>query len=303
MTSILLYWNHICVLHREEQRFLSVLTEKLAAKDILLEVRYFGLGYPEHMSEYLAKDDAKLPDIIVSADLEVFEDSRIFCKFQDKLYLAESWISLKESRNLNLVRRSPCLLPFTAIPLVYYTRERDFADTPLKDFKKLAFGGINNSAAKSIVKFVWERWGAEAADNLLAESLVTDMPIEAFQCVRQKRASTALVPSLYALRADGNETFLKVPQEGPLLIPSYLAALSPAPEWALREVAEGILCKELCDFYACNGDLLLFPACSKKESSLEHCHCSCPSPSFLSVLQPEEFYKLYNKRLPSSTGR
>ena len=79
MTHILLYWNHICVLHRQEKAFLDGLTQKLLSDGIQLEVRYFGLGYPEHMSEYLARPDAVLPDLIVSADLEVFEDPDIFC--------------------------------------------------------------------------------------------------------------------------------------------------------------------------------------------------------------------------------
>ena len=74
MTHILLYWNHICVLHRQEKAFLQELAGRLHREDIELEVRFFGLGYPEHMSEYLARPDAVLPDLIVSADLEVFED-------------------------------------------------------------------------------------------------------------------------------------------------------------------------------------------------------------------------------------
>ena len=122
MTSILLYWNHICVLHRQEKAFLEDLAQRLWGDGIRLEVRYFGLGYPEHMSEYLARPDAILPDLIVSADLEVFEDLRIFSKFKSDLYPAADWIPLRQSPMLNAVQRSPCLLPFVSIPLVYYTR-------------------------------------------------------------------------------------------------------------------------------------------------------------------------------------
>ena len=225
MTYILLYWNHICVLHRQEKAFLEDLAQRLRKDDIQLEVRYFGLGYPEHMSEYLARPDAILPDLIVSADLEVFEDLRIFSKFKSNLYPAADWVPLRQSPMLNAVQRGPCLLPFVSIPLVYYTREPEAcAKTSLPDWRGLAFGGINNSAAKTVVKSVWERWGQVAAAKLLGESLVADMPIGAFQAVRQGQTSTALVPSLYALRADGRETFLRVPQEGPVLIPSYLCA-------------------------------------------------------------------------------
>ena len=123
MTHILLYWNHICVLHRQEKAFLDGLTQKLLSDGIQLEVRYFGLGYPEHMSEYLARPDAVLPDLIVSADLEVFEDPDIFCKLKDDLYPVRSWMSLRSGPMLDAVERGPFLLPFLSIPLVYYTRE------------------------------------------------------------------------------------------------------------------------------------------------------------------------------------
>ena len=216
MTHILLYWNHICVLHRQEKAFLQELAGRLHREDIELEVRFFGLGYPEHMSEYLARPDAVLPDLIVSADLEVFEDRAIFSKMEPELYPAADWVSLRESPALDAVRRGDKLLPAAAIPLVYYTRELGICEQMrLPDWDGLAFGGINNSAVKTVVKVVWETWGREAASGLLDRSFVTDMPIGAFQTVRQGQARTALVPSLYALRADGQSTFLRTPQEGP----------------------------------------------------------------------------------------
>lgn len=301
MTSILLYWNHICVLHRQEKAFLEGLAQRLRGDGIRLEVRYFGLGYPERMSEYLARPDAILPDLIVSADLEVFEDLRIFSKFKSNLYPAADWVPLRQSPMLNAVQRGPCLLPFVSIPLVYYTREPEAcAKTSLPDWRGLAFGGINNSAAKTVVKSVWERWGQVAAAKLLGESLVADMPIGAFQAVRQWQTSTALVPSLYALRADGRETFLRVPQEGPVLIPSYLCARASAPEWAARRVAERILSRELCDFYAANGDLIVYPACTGRRSGQEADYALCPSAAWLEHLSHVDFYRLYCTKLPSA---
>ena len=78
MTHILLYWNHICVLHRQEKAFLDGLTQKLLSDGIQLEVRYFGLGYPEHMSEYLARPDAVLPDLIVFAAVPVHSSGLLY---------------------------------------------------------------------------------------------------------------------------------------------------------------------------------------------------------------------------------
>lgn len=188
MRHILLYWNHICVLHRQEKTFLDALAQRLLSDEIQLEIRYFGLGYPEHMSEYLARPDAILPDLIVSADLEVFEDTDIFCKLNHSLYPVRSWIPLQSGPMLDAVERGSFLLPFLSIPLVYYTREPEICRrTALTDWNGLAFGGINNSAVKTVVKTVWERWGSQAAQRLLERSLVTDMPIGAFQAVRQNR--------------------------------------------------------------------------------------------------------------------
>ena len=301
MTHILLYWNHICVLHRQEKAFLDTLAQRLLSDNIHLEVRYFGLGYPEHLSDYLARPDAVLPDLIVSADLEVFEDPEIFCKLRDSLYSVRDWMPLRSGPMLDAVERGPFLLPFLSIPLVYYTREPEScACTALPDWNGLALGGINNSAVKTVVKAVWERWGQVAAAKLLGESLVADMPIGAFQAVRQGQTSTALVPSLYALRADGRETFLRVPQEGPVLIPSYLCARASAPEWAARRVAERILSRELCDFYAANGDLIVYPACTGRRSGQEADYALCPSAAWLEHLSHVDFYRLYCTKLPSA---
>ena len=142
--------------------------------------------------------------------------------------------------------------------------------------------------------------GAAHFIGAIERSLVADMPIGAFQAVRQGQTSTALVPSLYALRADGRETFLRVPQEGPVLIPSYLCARASAPEWAARRVAERILSRELCDFYAANGDLIVYPACTGRRSGQEADYALCPSAAWLEHLSHVDFYRLYCTKLPSA---
>lgn len=122
MTHVLLYWNHICVLHRQEKEYLRRIAEALRGDGIELEVRCFGLGYGEHMSEYLARRDAVLPDVIVSADLEVFENPLIFSRFRDGLYPARDWSALRPSPVLTACTRDRSLIPFAAIPMVYFTR-------------------------------------------------------------------------------------------------------------------------------------------------------------------------------------
>mgnify|MGYP000896000519 FL=1 len=95
-------------------------------------MRYFGLGYPEHMSEYLAREDAVLPDLIVSADLEVFEDARLMEKLRPTLHQSRDFVPLADSAALSCCERGAALLPILAIPLVYFTREPERAErTPL----------------------------------------------------------------------------------------------------------------------------------------------------------------------------
>ena len=58
MKKVSLYWNHICILHNYEKMFLEEVKQALLPYDIELNVTYFGMGYPEHMSEYFYKKDA-----------------------------------------------------------------------------------------------------------------------------------------------------------------------------------------------------------------------------------------------------
>ena len=130
---------------------------------------------------------------------------------------------------------------------------------------------------------------------------MTDMPIGAFQAVRQGQASTALVPSLYALRADGQETFLQIPQEGPLLIPSYFCARTSVPQSIASRMVKEILCQELCSFYAANGDLIVYPKHAQGKSRQESLHACCPSSEWLASLTHDKFYGLYCQKLSKAT--
>ena len=63
MTTIRLYWNNICVLHRQELQFLNEIREELRKDNIDLDITCFGLGYGRHMSDYLREEDSVLPDL------------------------------------------------------------------------------------------------------------------------------------------------------------------------------------------------------------------------------------------------
>ena len=61
MTTITLYWNNICILHRQELQFLNEIREELRKDNIDLDITCFGLGYGRHMSDYL-REEAGIPE-------------------------------------------------------------------------------------------------------------------------------------------------------------------------------------------------------------------------------------------------
>lgn len=302
MKKVLLYWNHICVLHNEEKKYLERVKNALVEKGIDLEVKYFGLGYSEHMCEYLAKDDCIKPDIIISSDLEVFEYKKIFSSLGE-LHNAENWKKTKPA--LESLKRSETMLPFVAIPLVYYTTDKsDCENKTLEDMSKkksFSFGGINNSAGKTLTKLAWEKYGKQACTNFLDNSIIGDMPIIAFQNVRMKKATTALVPTLYALRADNENTFMVTPTEGTVLIPSYFCARKSIDEATARIICDAVLSLELCDTYTNNGDLLIcFDDYSCDVTKPYYQKFTAISQNFIDKLDDEQYYDLYTSKIKTA---
>lgn len=301
MTRVLLYWNHICVLHNYEKRFLEELTAKLKKEDIELKVRYFGLGYPEHMSDYLRREDAVLPDMMVSADLEVYEDARIYETFEESLYPAAGWMNFHRGEAFESVWRGEKLVPFVAIPLVYYTSNPEVCrDKAVDEIEALSFGGVNNSAGKTLFKTVWSHYGRERAEAFLQKCSITDMPIGAFRQVQTGQQNTALVPSIYAMRADGISRHMCIPKEGPILIPSFLCARKSIPEWAARRVTELLLDRKLCEFYETNGNLIVYPEHAPKKTWEEMKRFFTPSKDWFHQVAPEEFYEPYMRLVPGA---
>lgn len=301
--TVTLYWNHICILHNFEKAYLANLQERLRSEGINLVVRFFGLGYDEHMAAYLARDGAQLPDLIVSADLEVFECKKVFDTL-GPLHDCATWLPLKSTAVVQAVKRTDQLLPAVAIPLVLYGGS-PIPNDPLPALvrsARVAFGGIDNSAGKILVKSVWERYGEAVAEELLQRCTVAALPIGAFKAARTKEADFALVPSLYALRADGAGSFCGTPHEGPVLLPSYFCARTSVEEDVARRVCRAVLSEELLDFYAANGDLVVCP-----QQSLEHAStqdeanaCLTVSQAFIDALDSRAFYELYRRHIPSA---
>lgn len=303
MITIKLYWNNICILHRQELAFLEQMKADLKKKDINLSVTCFGLGYGRHLSDCLREPDSMLPDMVVSADLEVFEDSRIFGRFRERLHPLALRLPVKQEEGVPLLLRGDFLLPYLAIPLVFYGSGESIPengslslDGLVSEGFPLTFGGIHNSAAKTVVKTVWEAGGADTAKRLLSASSLTDMPIEAYQRVRSGMKPLALVPSVYALRADGKHRKAAWPADGAVVVPSYLCAADTIPVEAAIAVAEALRSPLISRFYVENGCLISCTPGSPEAPWPEgrKGDIRLPSAEFLDKLEPEEFYAVYD---------
>ena len=152
------------------------------------------------MSDYLREPEAVIPDMIVSTDLEVFEDERIFDRFKgDLLPLADLIPQKKTLSPLRCGAKPPCspIWPF----LWSFMQTNGSAPAPVPSHLTLCvsqnppvFGGISNSAAKTVVKALWQSKGSQAVKTLLSSAVITDMPIQAFRRVQTGESSLALVP-------------------------------------------------------------------------------------------------------------
>ncbi|MFR4512998.1 MAG: hypothetical protein ACLT4E_13435, partial [Clostridium sp.] len=221
----------------------------------------------------LREPEAVIPDMIVSTDLEVFEDERIFDRFKGDLLPLADLIPQKKDPVTAALRRKASLLPYLAIPLVFYADKRICSGSSPLSFDTLCesktppvFGGISNSAAKTVVKALWQS-SSQAVKTLLSSAVITDMPIQAFRRVQTGESSLALVPSVYALRADGISTAALWPADGAVAIPSYICARNTIPVIAAAAVVKELFSQELSSFYVKNGNLI---SCAPKPCRTFH---------------------------------
>ena len=335
MTTIRLYWNNICVLHRQELQFLNEIREELRKDNIDLDITCFSLGYGRHMSNYLREEDSVLPDLVVSTDLEVFEDERIWNRFREHgLLPLKEFFPVKDIPELGGLKKASALLPYLAIPLVFYSDVELLRQTSMdarsinanfftgtdadseqsislnqlvESSFPLSYGGINNSAVKTVAKLTWESFGMETAKHFLTASNVFDMPIQAFHQVSIGASPLALVPSVYALRADGKKNKAYWPLEGAPTIPSYICAGTSVPKDALFAVIEKLRGPRFSHFYTTNGCLYScapadpLPDLSFLEGSWTNRGLLVPSESFLNSLPAETFYKMYHRVFPAGS--
>ena len=305
MRKITLYWNNICVLKKMELEFLDGCIERLKEKGIQLKITGFGLGYPGHMSDYLRQPDAPLGDILVSTDLEVYEDTRVFDRFSKELYPINRWYDLKSEESVPQTLRQETLLPFLVIPLVLYSSQKLSSDglsllDCLEQSQSLAFGGINNSAAKSVVKTVWSKYGKETAQKLLEKSIITAMPVQAFQLAKTGQVSWALVPLLFALNTDQGSVIC--PSDGAVAVPSYISVRTSISQEDAKSVLDELLDLSFLASFVNRGKMVSSLVGSERLAwMIDHGHgFQLPSEDWLKEISPSDFYEMYCTYIPTA---
>ncbi|MDR0500596.1 MAG: hypothetical protein LBG97_05050 [Coriobacteriales bacterium] len=305
--EVSIYWNNICILNKKEKTLLAELACELASDNIFLTDSQFGLGYPEHLSEHLRNKNNALPDIIVSADLEVYEDSRVFNRFAHELYPVANWVLRDNDKRLNVLYRDERLLPYVAIPLALYTQSPEiYSGVSIKDIVEknlpLHFGGINNSAGKSVTKLIWDCFGRDVTLDFLKRSTVGEIPVVAFNAAKRDAKSAALVPTAFALTADNKKSFAFCPTDGTPVVPSYIAVRQTIPEDVARLVVQGLMSDRFLQMFVNAGRLICWRENSPKDAWVD-ANCKAlqvPSAEFFANVSAEEFYELYCSAVPGA---
>ncbi|MCC0681251.1 hypothetical protein IC218_13320 [Clostridioides sp. ES-S-0005-03] len=301
MKNVRLYWSNICILHKYEKNYLDNLIMSLKEKDINLEVTYFGIGYPYKLNEYLKKTDALIPDIIVSTDLEVYEDKNIYSKFSSNLYPLSNYFNIKSEIKSSSIYFDERLLPFLVIPLVFSYNQNykgliDSIKNVIDTDTKTVIGGINNSGAKSVVKAIWSRYGKEYVERFLSNSTILDMPIQSFNDVKNGSDRLAITPSIYAKRANNKDLFMSYPDDGAIALPSYITASKSLDEKTMLEVLKSLVSKEFCNSFVKSASLLSCIYDTIEDSLIKDNQYKFlyPSKKWLDTVTTEEFFEVYN---------
>ena len=302
MKTVKLYWSNICILHKYEKDYLDNLILTLKEKNINLEITYFGIGCPFKLNEYLKKDDAILPDIIVSTDLEVYEDKNIYSKFSKDLYELSQYFNLKNEIKTSNVYFDKKILPFLIIPLIFsynnnYTGLKDSIKNIVESDARTVVGAINNSGAKSIVKAIWSEYGKDYAEKFLSNTTILNMPIQSFNAVKNGSDRIAITPSIYAKRANNTDLFISYPNDGAIALPSYITASKSLDENTMLEVLNSLITKDFCNSFVKSASLVSCIADTIDDNLiLNNNHKFLyPSKEWLNKTNSEEFFELYNK--------
>jgi len=282
-----LLWNNICLLSRFEEEYINT----LGLSDF--EVSYYGMGRETDLYDYF-KAENKEWDIVVSTNTDVFQNKTLLHSQRDTLVSFYEKDLYPRLNAPNLYSEAQ-FLPFIVIPLVIVinTSKTHLRPTSLKELcmeeyrGKVTFGGIHNSAGRSLIKAVWSLYGKSSAKELLINSIIGSMPAASFKKVMDGDVPFSVVPTIFAARSGLNDVITVIPSEGAVAIPSFIAVKKECPKDCNNSFFETIA--ENKDFHQILWERgkIITPYIS--ESQIPICY---PEKSFLDSLNDCEFYDL-----------
>lgn len=310
MTNYMMYWNNICILSKQEEQYLEGKIKLLKENyNINLDIKYFGLGKEEKLSKRLKSDleENKIPDIIVSTDLDAFENNDLYSQYRDKLQDGKGQFAFKDIVEHSNVSRNDKLVPFLSIPLLLVVNKEMIKGEVPRTLEELlescehntvVFGGVNNSAGTSVVKGIWYKFGEYGLNKVIENSVIREMPIQAFNDVKMGKYAIGIVPSIFAGIGKSQENIEVIwPKDGAIAIPSYIAINKEVGLEPISIIKNEIFTKDFCEFFVNRGDIIcFFSGIGDTEDSVKNnFNLIYPSDSWLNNLKNEEFLNIYEK--------
>ncbi|MDR1193285.1 MAG: ABC transporter substrate-binding protein [Peptococcaceae bacterium] len=261
MLNIKLLWSNVCVLSVQEQKIIAAAVERLRELDIDLTVEYYGLAKEETLAERIARAGFDA-DIMVSTDVEVFQKQELFGKFRNDLLPALGLLPIKEQFRQTILCSQPLLLPIHFVPLIMVANRSFWSDpaslpasfADIADTRK-AFGGRDNAAGQGLKKQLRSYYGDEFETRFCSSARIFEMPVEAFNAVRRGEFPVAIAPTIFAMRADGEDLIPIYPKEGAASVPCFAAVKNTTAEETAKAVLGSIFTSEVNSFYTSSGNI------------------------------------------------
>jgi len=264
MKDITVYWNNICLLRRAEENFIN----EYAKNKPEIHIEYFGLGMPKKLRNQIADDLQKhnepQADVIVSTDLDVFQDKRLLLDKLDMFAdIAGEFTIRDEVKVTGTEYPTEKIATAHVLPMLMCVNEEIAADMnypeSLKDLckdeyrGKIVLGGSDTAAGRSIVMSIWYLYGEEYAMKFLQNAAFVSIPAVAYStCAAKKEFPVCILPSVLAGR--GLKTIF--PKDGAPAIPTYVSVRKGAAEGAMDFLKTVLFGMEMQRFYSERGIIL-----------------------------------------------
>jgi len=264
MKKIKVYWNNICLLRRAEENFIN----EYAKHGLDIEIEYFGLGMPQKLREKIAVDlgqyNEPQADVIVSTDLDIFQDKRLLLgKFDLFADIAGEFIIRNEVKETGTEYPFCQIVTAQVLPLFICVNEEitggmaipeSLKDLCEEDYNgKIVLGGNDTAAGRSLIMCIWFLYGEEYAMKFLRNAVFVPIPAMAYNAAAiKKEFPICILPSVLSGR--GLKTIF--PKDGAPAIPSYICVRKDAPGDAVDFLQKTLFGIDMQSFYAERGFIL-----------------------------------------------